>query len=249
MSDAMAARFVVHALTEFDPLDASLVAEFEASGARLLSAPDWTSARKLARGFPADAALVRLAAPAPRGIPARLRRLHGRAALPVIGLVGPDAAAEEEVRLLSQGYNDVVRLPVPGTLLLAKVEACVRDAERWALPKAWPRHVLRCADGAVALDARARRCLLRDEAGTYRDVLLTRKQFDTLAALLRRPNRTVGWAEFYRRGWRPSRLRARSRTLVQHVLGLRRKLPSIAERIESVPGFGYRFTDRSPSLK
>jgi DNA-binding response OmpR family regulator len=94
----------------------------------------------------------------------------------------------------------------------------------------------------LALDLRSRRCLLRQD-GAYIDVPLTKRQMDTLTALLRRPNRPVSWSALYRRGWHPSKLRRRSRTLVQHVLSLRRKLGAAGTRIEAVPGFGYRLHD------
>ena len=80
------------------------------------------------------------------------------------------------------------------------------------------------------------------EEGRYREILLTRKQLAALSALLRAAGRPVAWDQLFRRGWRPSKLRRRSRTLVQHVLALRRKLGRAGERIKSVPGVGYRLS-------
>lgn len=243
VTDDLSARIVVHAWSAGEVLPQALLAGLESRGIRVLSAADWPTLRKLARSVPADAVLARPDLIQPRELPGRLRRLYGRTALPVLLLVGPEAAPGSEAALIEAGADDALRMPADGELLAARLEAAVRDAERWKAPRAWPRHVLRTSDGALALDVKARRCLLREPDGAYRDVLLTRKQLDTLAALLRRPNRPVSWDQLYRRGWRPGKLRKRSRTLVQHVLSLRRKLGPEGRRIQAVPGFGYRIAD------
>jgi DNA-binding response OmpR family regulator len=243
MTDDLGARIVVHAWSAGDPLPLPLLAGLESRGIRVLSAGEWPTLRKLARSVPADAVLARPDLLQPRELAPRLRRLYGRAALPVLFLVGGEAAPGTEAALIESGADDALRLPVDGELLAARLEAAVRDAERWKAPRAWPKHVLRTSDGALALDMKARRCLLRAADGAYRDVLLTRRQLDTLAALLRRPNRPLSWAQLYRSGWRPGKLRKRSRTLVQHVLSLRRKLGPEGRRIAAVPGFGYRLSD------
>ena len=243
MSDDLAARIVVHAWSAGHPLPHPLLTGLESRGIRTLTAGDWPTLRKLAASVPADALLARPDLLSPRGLPARLRRLYGNASLPVLFLIGAEAAPGTEAALIEDGADDVLRLPADGELLAARLEAAVRDAERWRAPRVWPKHVLRSSDGALALDRKARRCLAKGPDGTYRDVILTRRQFDTLAALLRRAGRPVSWAVLYRGGWRPGKLRKRSRTLVQHVLSLRRKLGSLGPRISAVPGFGYRFSE------
>lgn len=243
VTDDLGARIVVHAWSEGEPLPAPLLAGLEARGIRVLSAAEWPTLRKLARSVPADAVLARPDLLNPRELAPRLRKLYGRAALPVLFLVGPEAAPGTEAALIESGADDALRIPADGELLAARLEAAVRDAERWSAPRAWPKHVLRSADGALALDVKARRCLLRAQDGAYRDVLLTRRQLDTLAALLRGAGRPVSWDRLYRAGWRPGKLRKRSRTLVQHVLSLRRKLGPEGRRIAAVPGFGYRLVE------
>ncbi|MDX6769464.1 MAG: winged helix-turn-helix domain-containing protein [Elusimicrobiota bacterium] len=243
MTDDLGARIVVHAWSAGEPLPLPLLAGLESRGIRALSAGDWPTLRKLAGSVPADAVLARPDLLQPRELAGRLRKLYGRAALPVLFLVGAEAAPGTEAALIEGGADDALRLPVDGELLAARLEAAVRDAERWQAPRAWPRHVLKTSDGALALDLKARRCLLRAPDGTYSDLILTRRQLDTLAALLRRPNQPVSWAQLYRKGWRPGKLRKRSRTLVQHVLSLRRKLGPQGRRITAVPGFGYRLSD------
>ncbi|MDE2426893.1 MAG: response regulator transcription factor [Elusimicrobia bacterium] len=143
---------------------------------------------------------------------------------------------------LRDGADDFLIKPVPAELLCARIEAAVQTARRLATPEPWSRRVLRARDGRVILELRERRCQVQ-RGVDYEEVVLTRRQFEVLAALLKRPNRTVGWRELYARGWRPSRLRRRSRTLVQHVMSLRRKLGALAERLEVVPGLGYRWRE------
>lgn len=241
VTDDLAARIVVHAWSAGAPLPMPLLAGLESRGIRVLNAGDWPTLKKLAASVPVDAVLARPDLLQPAGLAPRLRRLYGRAALPVLFLVGAEASPGAEAALIEGGADDALRLPVDGELLAARLEAAVRDAERWRAPSAWPRHVLRSPDGALALDVKARRCLLRGPDGDYRDLILTRRQLETLAALLRRPGRPVSWERLYRGGWRPGKLRRRSRTLVQHVLSLRRKLGPLGRRITAVPGFGYRF--------
>lgn len=243
MTDDLGARIVVHAWSQGQNLPMPLLASLEARGIRVLSAGDWPTLRKLARSVPADAVLARPDPVEPRELPARLRRLYGRAAFPVLLLIGSDAVPGTEAVLIAAGADDALRMPVDGELLAARLEASVRDAERWRAPAVWPRRVRRTADGALALDLRARRCLVKGSDGAYRDVILTRRQLETLAALLRRPGQPVSWAALYRGGWKPGKLRKRSRTLVQHVLSLRRKLGTLGRRIVAVPGFGYRFSE------
>lgn len=245
VSDDLGARILVHAWSAGEPFPMPLTAGLESRGIRVLTAADWPTLRKLARALPADAVLARPDLLQLRALAPRLRRLYGRAALPVLFLVGPEAAPGTEAALIESGADDALRLPADGELLAERLEAAVRDTERWSAPRAWPRHVPHSSDHALALDLKARRCLLRGPDGSYRDVILTRRQFDALAALMRRPNRPVSWAELYRSGWRPGKLRRRSRTLVQHVLSLRRKLGAEGRRITAVPGFGYRFDDRA----
>ncbi len=214
----------------------------EALGIRLLPAPDRAGLRKLILGVPADVLLIssaRIPNPA-RAFPA-LRRLYGRRRLSIIALTVPQDTADTAARMLAAGADDVLPAPPDAALLAARIEAALRTVEQLAVPANWPRRVLRTADGEIALDVDALRCLVREE-GRYREVLLTRKQLSALAALLRAGGRPVRWPDLFRRGWRPGKLRRRSRTLVQHVLALRRKLGAAGRRIVAVPGVGYQIS-------
>jgi DNA-binding response OmpR family regulator len=239
VAEALSSRILAHYLGGEDLLTKSARAVLESTGIRLMAAADRAALRKLALASPADALIVSsksVAAPA-RALPA-LRRLYGRQGLAIIVLM-PDGREADQPRLLAAGADDALPASGDPLLLAARVEAALRGVEQFAAPAAWPRGVLRTADAEIAVDLRALRCLVRDGGG-YREILLTRKQLAALTALLRAAGRPVGWAQFFRKGWRPGKLQRRSRTLVQHVLALRRKLGAAGGRIKSVPGFGYR---------
>ena len=243
MDRALTARLIVHAHAAGDLIGLELRESLERDGIRILSSADWPSLRKLAKAYPADAVLLGLPEPDQTArLASRLRRLFGRTALPIVVLLQPSAPEGAEASAIRKGADDALRAPLDAALLSARLETAVRNTERWSAPAIWPPHILRTADGALALDLRTRICLVRQD-GAYVDVPLTQRQLQTLTALLRRPNRPVSWSALYRRGWHPTKLRRRSRTLVQHVLSLRRKLGPAGTRIEAVPGFGYRLRD------
>lgn len=240
MKDALSARIVAHYLGGDEDLPVPARIAIEAMGIRLLPAPDRAGLRKLVLAVPADVLLISsaLMPGAPRALSA-LRRLYGRRGLAVIVLARPQA--QDSARLLAAGADDVLPAPPDPALLAARIEAALRTAEQLSVPADWPRSVLRTADGEIALDMNAYRCLVRHE-GSYREVLLTRKQLSALAALLRARGRPVRWRDLFRRGWRPGKLRRRSRTLVQHVIALRRKLGTAGRRIMALPGVGYQLS-------
>ncbi len=241
MTEALSARIVAHYLGDEHALPENSRAALAEAGISLMAAADRTALRKLAVAAPADALLVSLSAlssPA-RALPA-LRLLYGRKGLAIIVLTS-DGQEGEHARLLGAGADDVLPSSSDPLLLAVRLETALRTVEQLASPTSWPRGVLRTPDAEIALDPRAQRCLVL-ERGAYREVLLTRKQLTALTALLRAAGRPVAWDQLFRKGWRPGKLRRRSRTLVQHVLALRRKLGPAGARIKSVPGTGYRLS-------
>lgn len=241
MADALSARILAHYLGGDETLSPASRAALEKAGIRVMAAADRAALRKLAVASPADALIVALSAvPQPaRALPA-LRRLYGRQGLALVVLTS-DERAGEQPRLLSAGADDALPASGDPLLLVARLETALRTVEQFSAPAAWPRSVLRTPDAEIAVDLRAQRCLVRERGG-YREVLLTRKQLAALTALLRAAGRPVAWEQLFKKGWRPSKLRRRSRTLVQHVLALRRKLGPAGARIKSVPGTGYRLS-------
>ena len=240
--DALSARIVAHYLGGEEDLPTSSRVSVESYGIRLLPAPDRAGLRKLVLAVPADVLLISAALlPNPARALSALRRLYGRRGLSLIVIARPDDPGADAARLLAAGADDVISAPADPGLLAARIETALRTVEQLSVPAHWPRNVLRTADGEIALDMNALRCLVRDN-GAYREILLTRKQLAALAALLRAGGRPVRWQDLFRRGWRPGKLRRRSRTLVQHVIALRRKLGPAGRRIVSLPGVGYHLS-------
>lgn len=241
MTDALSAPFIAHYLGDDAALPGGIRAALEAAGIRLMGAADLSALSQLVASSPAGALIVSLIAlPLPtRNLP-ELRRLYGRRRLVIIVLTPEDRAADHP-GLLYAGADDALPASAEPQVLVGRLTTALRTVEQFVVPASWPRGVLRTPDTTIAVDVRAQRCLVR-EGGTYREVLLTRKQLLALTTLLRAAGRPVAWEQFFSKGWRPGKLRRRSRTLVQHVLALRRKLGPAGLCIKAVPGTGYRLT-------
>jgi DNA-binding response OmpR family regulator len=141
----------------------------------------------------------------------------------------------DKVRGLRGGADDYVTKPFALRELLARVEALLRRSRAPSGPAAAPSGGIRFGD--VAVDP-ATRVVTR--AG--RPVPLRPKEYDLLAALLRRGGGVVGRRELLREVWgyHESVL---SRTLDTHVGELRRKLesdPGAPRYILTVRKTGYR---------
>jgi DNA-binding response OmpR family regulator len=141
----------------------------------------------------------------------------------------------DKVRGLRGGADDYVTKPFALRELLARVEALLRRARAASEQRAEPGGGFRFGD--IAVDPTTR---VVTRAG--RPVPLRPKEFDLLAALLRRGGGVVGRSELLREVWgyHESVL---SRTLDTHVGELRRKLeqdPAAPRYILTVRKTGYR---------
>ncbi|MFI5347824.1 MAG: response regulator transcription factor [Elusimicrobiota bacterium] len=242
MKDALSARIVAHYLGEEDDLPAPARAALEDLGIGILAAPRTAQLGKLAEVAPADVLLISVARiPDSARELAALKGLFGERGVPVILLAGTHAPADAAARLLAEGADDVMPAPVDPALLAARIESALRTVEQLSVSAGWPRRLLRTADGEIALDVTARRCLVRREEG-YRDVRLTAKQFSTLAALVRAGGKAVRWRDLLRAGWPGGKSRRTGAILVHHILELRRKLGPAGRRIAAVTGVGYQLT-------
>jgi len=185
----------------------------------------------LARREPPDLILLDLNLPGLDGteVCRALRRDPATARVPIIMLTAR-VHEQERVAGLDLGADDYVTKPFSLRELLARVRAVLRRAEG---PADAPRLL---EHGRVRVDE-ARRTVTVDG----REVALTRKEFDLLADLMRRPGLVVTREQLLERVWGYEHPGA-TRTVDVHVRQLRKKLGAeAADAIETVVGVGYRF--------
>jgi DNA-binding response OmpR family regulator len=175
---------------------------------------------------PVDLVLLDLGLPDQDGIEV-CRQLRRRGETAIIAVT---ARGEERDRVagLRSGADDYVVKPFGMAELQARIDAVMRRTARSASRQ--PRITV----GALTVDLDAHRVEY-----TGREIALTRKEFDLLAALLRRPGGAVTreqlLAEVWHTTWHGS-----PHTVEVHVASLRAKLgdPGL---VQTVRGVGYRF--------
>ncbi len=154
-----------------------------------------------------------------------VRRIRTESAIPIILIT---ARGEEAQRIagLELGADDYVVKPFSAPEVVARVRAQLRRA-RGHFGAGEPLRI-----GAVELDQEARRVTVDG-----REVELTRREFDLLAALLRDPDRVHTRDALLELVWGSTYLQPK--TVDVHIAGLRRKLGD-AVKISSLRGVGYR---------
>ncbi len=163
------------------------------------------------------------------------RRLRGdrrTANTPIVLISGTRKEDLQQAEGFDVGADDYVLKPYSVELLIAKLRAVLRRSAR----PSEGSDVLR--SGALTLDLRSRRACVGG-----REVRLTRKEFDLLAALLESRGRVLSQPHLLETIWGyDSTVYRDAHTVEVHVSALRRKLgPGSARRLVTVPGVGYRF--------
>ena len=153
-----------------------------------------------------------------------------RARQPEVGIIAVTARGEERDRVtgLLTGADDYVVKPFSMAELHARMAAVLRRASRSA-PATQQVDI-----GGLTIDFTARRVL---KGGT--EVTLTRKEFDILAALARRPGMAVARDRIIIEVWQTSYVGPH--VLDVHMAALRGKLgdPGL---VQTVRGVGYRLS-------
>lgn len=180
---------------------------------------------------PADLVLLDLGLPDGDGMDL-CRTLRSRQ--PEIGIIAVTARGEERDRVtgLLTGVDDYVVKPFSIVELQARMAAVLRRSIRAAPP---PRVAV---IGELSVDFTARRVVHR---GT--EITLTRKEFDILAALARRPGVAVARDRIIMEVWQTSWVG--QHVLDVHVASLRGKLGDPA-LVQTVRGVGYRLPGPTP---
>jgi DNA-binding response OmpR family regulator len=171
-----------------------------------------------------DVALVDVMLPGLDGFEL-VRRIRGESGVPIILVT---ARGEESARVagLELGADDYVVKPFSAPEVVARVRAQLRRADGAVGERGPLRH------GRVELDEQSRRVTVDG-----REVALTRREFDLLAALLRDPERVHTREALLELVWGSPYLQPK--TVDVHIAGLRRKLGD-ALQISALRGVGYR---------
>lgn len=159
------------------------------------------------------------------------RRLRASSAVPIIVLTARGAELDR-VLLLELGADDYVIKPFSGAQIDARIRAVLRRA---AGPTSDPEVELRVGD--LVIDRRSREVTLEG-----RRLDLSRKEFDLLTALARRPGEVVSKRDLLAEVWQLS-WGGGDRTVDVHLSWLRRKLGETAAEpryLHSVRGVGIK---------
>ena len=173
---------------------------------------------------PVDVVLLDLRLPDGDGLDV-CRELRSRSDVPIIVVT---ARGEESDRVvgLELGADDYVVKPFGLRELIARIRAVTRrTAPRRGTE---PLRV-----GGLVVDERARRAELDG-----RELVLTPKEFELLAALARDPGAALSRRRLLEEVWQTSWYGS-AKTIDVHIAALRRKLGD-ADRIETVRGVGFR---------
>lgn len=146
------------------------------------------------------------------------------------------------IRGLSEGGDDYITKPFSPSQLVARIQAHIRrrrtrerNNEEQAVSISFP---------GLDIDFRSLEVRMEGEL-----ISLSAKEFELLSVLARQPNRVFSLEELYRRVWQSDSM-GDTRTLMVHISNLRKKMeidPSRPRWIQTVRGFGYRFSPSIPS--
>lgn len=201
----------------------------EQEGYDVLTARDGPEALEVARAEKPDLIILDLMLPELDGLSV-CRAIRSERDTPIIMLTARTGEMDRIIGLES-GADDYVVKPFSLGELLARVRAVLRRA-----PATRRQDVLE--SGNLHLDLVARRANLGD-----REVSLTPKEFDLLAALMRNAGAVLSRDLLLTKVWGYDYL-GDSRTVDVHIRWLREKIetdPSHPQRILTVRGVGYRF--------
>lgn len=162
-----------------------------------------------------------------------VRAKEETARLPVVVLTARGQEADR-IRGLELGADDYVAKPFSPRELVLRVEAVLRRST--AGPNGRTSRSRRLRAGPIVVDVDAQRVTV-DES----EVKLSRKEFRLLTCLIQRRGRTQSRKALLEAVW-DTTADIETRTVDMHVRRLRAKLGDAAALVETVRGFGYRFS-------
>jgi len=233
--------------TQDGPFLEALGAQLEAKGLSLRTHRDGATLAGAIEAKPPDALVLDLdlAEGSPWEVLQSVRSGSRGSRLPVVAVSGRHTGSPSVITALRMGAVEYVAKPCDPRVLVARLQAIIRALERRRQAKL-PGPTLRSSGGALVLDTRAHRCLLR-KGMDQEDLDLTPKEFALLAYLLAHADCLVSKEELARVLWPwPSRRSLDAQThglLAQHLAHLRSKLGPMKEHLRTVWGLGYCWDD------
>lgn len=202
----------------------------EQEGFEVRTATDGMEALEMAKKDVPDLVILDIMMPGMDGIEACKRfRQHARLRLTPIIMLTAKTDEEDEIQGLEAGADDYIPKPVSPNLLISRVEAMLRRADRTEEPS----DVLEIHDLTIDRD----RYLVRlDEE----EIQMPRKEFELLYFLASHPGKVFSRQNLLDRVWGTD-VYVVDRTVDVHVNKIRDKIGK--KYIETVPGVGYRFME------
>lgn len=213
-------------------LQKSLTFIMQREGFSVNSAGTGRDGLRLAQVAPPDLVLLDLLLPDMDGFAVcRELKAHKATARAFIVMLTGKALVDDVVAGLDRFADDYITKPFEPVILLARLRAVLR--RRLLQPAAAAPRLF----GQLSVDPECRQV---EVAGTA--VGLTRSEFDILALLTSRPNRVFSRAQIIDH-IRSDDYPVSERVVDFLIAGLRKKIGSCADRVETVRGVGYRFHD------
>ncbi len=219
-----------------ETLRETLAYNLQEEGYSILSAADGEQGLDLIRSRRPDLVILDIMLPRLDGLAVTrmVRKDSEIAHIPIIMLTARGTQGDKMVGLDS-GADDYITKPFGVGELLARIRAVLRRAPGSVAAGAPPQQL---QGGSIRLDLAARRVYRDDQ-----EILLSHKEFDLLAELMRNQGAVLSRDLILSRVWGYDYY-GDSRTVDVHIRWLRQKLeadPSEPERIVTVRGVGYRF--------
>jgi two-component system phosphate regulon response regulator PhoB len=209
------------------------------AGYRVSTASNGTEALRAAREERPDAVVLDLMLPGTSGydVLQELRRMDETREVGVI-LLTSRREEVDRIRGLSLGADDYLTKPFSPAELTLRVGAILR---RIAAPPVASGSMLTA--GRISVDRAAHRATLDGE-----DLQLTATEYRLLVTLLERRGRVQSRPQLLESVW-DAQPDIQTRTVDMHVQRLRTKLGEEGRMIETVRGFGYRFSAADRGVK
>ncbi|PKM97913.1 MAG: hypothetical protein CVU79_05930 [Elusimicrobia bacterium HGW-Elusimicrobia-3] len=160
----------------------------------------------------------------------------------IVVLAEAGAAPERVVRLLELGAHDVVQKPVRPRILAEQLKALVRVFARGGRPA---RGISAAPGDSLVMDYPRRRCYIKEEGGSRRELKFTRAEFSVLHLLLQKKGAVATYSDFRDALWPDSgSYREITHILHQLVTNIRKKIAASEARIENLRAEGFRLVQQ-----